>query len=218
MHTDNLFEFPESLEEFRDFFMPTDQPWLWVSQIRVALAKVLANCRPALPDVPAGLHVEGPVYLHPSVKLPPYGSVQGPAWIGPNSELRPGVFIRGNVITGAGCVLGNSSECKNCLLMNGVQVPHFSYVGDSILGNQAHLGAGAILSNFRMDGGNIGVRDAVGEKIDTGMRKLGAILGDRAQLGCNAVAQPGSILGKEAVVLTGVVHKGYLAKGHWRVE
>ena len=97
-------------------------------------------------EKPCGLHIEGDVYFHPSAKLPPFGLIQGPAYIGEGCELRPGIFIRGNLITGKDCVLGNSCEFKNSLLLDGVQVPHFSYVGDSILGNGAHLGAGVILS------------------------------------------------------------------------
>src|SRR5690606_4396624 len=102
----------------------------------------------------------------------------------------PGAYVRGNVIVGARAVLGNSCEFKNCLLMDGVQVPHFSYVGDSILGNRAHLGAGVVLSNLRLDQQPITMRLAEGVA-ETGLRKLGAILADDAEVGCNAVLQPG---------------------------
>jgi UDP-N-acetylglucosamine diphosphorylase / glucose-1-phosphate thymidylyltransferase / UDP-N-acetylgalactosamine diphosphorylase / glucosamine-1-phosphate N-acetyltransferase / galactosamine-1-phosphate N-acetyltransferase len=113
------------------------------------------------------------------------------------------------VIVGADCVLGNSCEFKNCLLMDGVQVPHFNYVGDSILGNGAHLGAGVILSNLRLDQKPISVRlpDAT---VDTGLRKFGAILGDKAEVGCNAVLQPGTILGKRALVMPTIAFGGFL--------
>jgi NDP-sugar pyrophosphorylase family protein len=143
------------------------------------------------------------------VKGPPTATLSGPAWIGANTEIRPGAFIRGNVIVGEGCVLGNSCEFKNCLLMDNVQVPHFSYVGDSILGNGVHLGAGAILSNFRLDQQPIVLR-LPGLTIETGLRKFGAILGDRAEIGCNAVLQPGTILGPRALVMPATAFGGWL--------
>jgi UDP-N-acetylglucosamine diphosphorylase / glucose-1-phosphate thymidylyltransferase / UDP-N-acetylgalactosamine diphosphorylase / glucosamine-1-phosphate N-acetyltransferase / galactosamine-1-phosphate N-acetyltransferase len=133
----------------------------------------------------------------------------GPCWIGAGTEIRPGAYVRGNVIVGEGGVLGNSCEFKNCLLMDGVQVPHFSYVGDSILGNGAHLGAGVILSNLRFDQQPITVRLADGIA-STGLRKFGAVLGDEAEVGCNAVLQPGTLLGRRALVMPTIAFGGYL--------
>jgi heme exporter protein CcmB len=113
------------------------------------------------------------------------------------------------LIFGAGAVLGNACEFKNCLLLDGVQVPHFSYVGDSVLGNRAHLGAGAICSNLRLDQKPVVVRTA--ERVyETGLRKFGAILGDGAEVGCNAVLNPGSVLGRRALVAPGTVFSGVL--------
>jgi acetyltransferase-like isoleucine patch superfamily enzyme len=111
---------------------------------------------------------------------------------------------------GAGCVLGNACEFKNCLLLDGVEVPHFSYVGDSVLGNQAHLGAGVVLSNLRLDRKEISVH-AEGRVYATGLRKFGAILGDAAEVGCNAVLNPGTLLGRRALVMPTVAFSGYLA-------
>ena len=141
--------------------------------------------------------------------MPPYATIIGPAWIGAGTEIRPGAFIRGNVIVGDGCVLGNACEFKNCLLMDEVQVPHFSYVGDSVLGNRAHFGAGVICSNLRLDQQPIVVRttDAVYE---TGLRKFGAIVGDGAEVGCNAVLNPGAILGPRALVMPAMAFSGVL--------
>jgi NDP-sugar pyrophosphorylase family protein len=139
MKAGDLFKFPDSLP-FANEFCVEMAPWEWLPIVRKALSKLPDDV--VVSDCPAGLHVEGPVYIHPSVRLPAFGSIQGPAYIAEGCELRPGVFIRGNVIAGAGCVLGNSCEFKNCLLLDRVQVPHFSYVGDSILGNGSHLGAG----------------------------------------------------------------------------
>jgi NDP-sugar pyrophosphorylase family protein len=143
------------------------------------------------------------------VKLPPYATIIGPAWIGANTEIRPGAFIRGNVIAGESCVLGNACEFKNCVLMDNVQVPHFSYVGDSILGKGAHFGAGVICSNLRLDQEPIVVRtaDAVYE---TGLRKFGAIVGDKAEVGCNAVLNPGTLLGPRALVSPAIAVSGHV--------
>lgn len=204
----DLFEFPASLP-FDASFRPELAPWGWVPLIRKALEAF--EFPPAKFDRPCGLHVRGDVFIHPSVQLPPFGSIQGPAYIGEGCELRPGVYIRGNVIAGKGCVLGNACEFKNCLLLDGVQVPHFSYVGDSILGNGAHLGAGVICSNLRLDQAPITVVLSDGSKAVTGLRKLGALIGDGAEVGCNAVLNPGSILGKRALVMPTVAFRGALA-------
>ncbi|HKK18282.1 MAG TPA: hypothetical protein VJ952_06325, partial [Opitutales bacterium] len=139
----DLFEFPESLP-FASVFKPELKPWEWVPLIKQALAGLDAEDFQYAEDIPPGCAIEGQVYLHPSVKLPPFCSISGPAYIAEGCEIRPGAFIRGNVIAGKNCLLGNSCEFKNCLLLDGVQVPHFSYVGDSVLGNKAHLGAGVI--------------------------------------------------------------------------
>jgi NDP-sugar pyrophosphorylase family protein len=178
-----------------------------VKQIGPALA-ALTELPSAVASAP-GIHVEGSVWLHPSVKLPAYCTLIGPAWIGQNTQLRPGVFIRGNVIVGENSVLGNACEFKNCLLMDGVQVPHFSYVGDSILGNGAHLGAGAICSNFRLDQRNVTVR-GTDQTYETGLRKFGAIIGDRAEVGCNAVLNPGTLLGPRSLVMPALAFGGQL--------
>jgi NDP-sugar pyrophosphorylase family protein len=149
------------------------------------------------------------VHLEPGVILPHTATLIGPAWIGAGTEIRPGAYIRGRVITGAGCVLGNACEFKNCVLLDGVEIPHFSYVGDSVLGNRAHLGAGVVLSNLRLDRKEITVH-AEGRGYATGLRKFGAILGDAAEVGCNAVLNPGTLLGRRALVMPTVAFSGYL--------
>jgi len=138
--------------------------------------------------------------------------IKGPAIIGRNCEIRHNAYLRENVIVGDGCVIGNSCELKNALLFNEANVPHFNYVGDSILGFQAHLGAGVVLSNVKSLAGNVVV--ACGDrKIDTGLRKFGALLGDRAEIGCNSVLNPGSIIGRGAVVYPCTNWRGALAAG-----
>jgi len=130
-------------------------------------------------------------------------------WIGAGGDIRPGAFLRGGVIAGEGCVFGHASEFKHCLLLDAVQVPHLSYVGDSVLGNRAHLGAGAVCSNLRLDQRNVVIRASDGA-YDTGLQKLGAILGDGAEVGCNAVLNPGAVLGKRALVMPAMAFAGVL--------
>ncbi len=133
--------------------------------------------------------------------------IKGPAWIGENCEIRNGCYIRENVVVGDGAVLGNSCEFKNCILFDEAQVPHFSYVGDSILGYKAHLGAGAILSNVKLDRGEITVATA-GGLVPTGLRKFGALLGDHVEVGCNSVLSPGSVVGRETILYPGTQWRG----------
>lgn len=206
----DLFEFPESLP-FATHFRPDMAPWQWLPEIKRALAEFKFPEQELQPT--GGLQISGDVFIHPSVKLPPFASIQGPAYIGEGCELRPGVYIRGNVIAGKGCVLGNSCEFKNCLLLDGVQVPHFSYVGDSILGNGSHLGAGVICSNLRLDQANVPVVLSDGSRHNTELRKLGALVGDQAEVGCNAVLNPGAILGKRALVMPTMAFRGTVAAG-----
>lgn len=207
MKASEFFTLPASLAPFAEHFPGEVAPWEWLKRIGPALAA--HKFAEALPARPAGVHIEGFVFIHSTVKLPPYATIIGPAWIGEGTEIRPGAFIRGNVIVGANCVLGNACEFKNCLLMDGAQVPHFSYVGDSILGNGAHFGAGVICSNLRLDQKLITVRTPA-EVFETGLRKFGAIVGDRAEVGCNAVLNPGTVLGPRALVMPTVAFSGYL--------
>ncbi|MFA5193854.1 MAG: UDP-N-acetylglucosamine diphosphorylase [Verrucomicrobiia bacterium] len=133
--------------------------------------------------------------------------IKGPAIIGRNCNIRAGAYIRDHVLVGDGCVLGNSCEFKNAVLFNGAQVPHFSYVGDSILGWKAHLGAGVICSNLKSVKSNLTVIWD-GHKIDTGLRKFGAVVGDSADVGCNCVLNPGSIIGRNSVLYPTVNWRG----------
>lgn len=207
MKASDFFALPSSLAIFARHFRPDVPPWEWLKHIGAALGS-LTEVRPAA-TIPPGVHVQGNVWIHPSVKLPAYATLIGPAWIGANTDVRPGAFVRGNVIAGEDCVLGNACEFKNCLLMDGAQVPHFSYVGDSILGNRAHFGAGVICSNLRLDQQSIVVRTA-DASYETGLRKFGAIVGDQAEVGCNAVLNPGTVLGPRALVTPAIAVGGYV--------
>ena len=190
---------------FTDILSLDVEPWEWLKRLTEALARFFGTCpkeERVKVAVPNNFIVKGEVYIGKNVELPPYGFVQGPAYIGEGSSLRPGVYIRGNVIVGANCVLGNSCEFKQAILLDCVQAPHFNYVGDSILGSYVHLGAGVILSNLRFDKQTVRVRGRRGEVYETGLKKLGAILGDGAEIGCNAVLQPGTCLFPHCKVYT----------------
>lgn len=154
------------------------------------------------------------VFVGPGTVIEHGAMIKGPAWIGSGCQVRSGAYIRENVIVGDGAVLGNSCEFKNCLIFDEAQVPHFNYVGDSILGYKAHLGAGAILSNVRLDRGEIFVDAGDGARLPSGLRKFGAIIGDHAEIGCNAVLNPGSVIGRRALVYPGAQWNGTLPAGH----
>ena len=143
--------------------------------------------------------------------------IKGPCIIGENAEVRHCAFIRGNALVGNDCVVGNSTELKNVILFNHVQVPHYNYVGDSILGAYAHMGAGSITSNVKSDKENVVIKNG-DERIETGIKKIGAFLGDHVEIGCGSVLNPGSIVGKNSVVyplssVRGVVSENSIYKG-----
>ena len=210
MKARELFDWPESLP-FGEFFDLDTFPWEWLPRIKDALASFEFEQAESLQAIPEGVTIEGPVYIHPSVKLPPVCFIKGPAWIGEGVEIRPNAYIRGNVIVGKGSVLGNACEFKNCLLMENVETPHYNYVGDSILGNKAHLGAGAICANLRLARDEVVIR-MEGKRFHTGLRKVGAMMGDGSEAGCNSVLQPGTILGKRSAVIS-MPFNGYLPAG-----
>ena len=171
----------------RDFFSAHEYPWQMLPEIKELAKKLVSEGIEGFTEIKAGVLVGRNVKIHESAVIEP------PAVIGHGCEVRVGAYIRGNVITGENCVIGNSSELKNCILFDNVQVPHYNYVGDSILGNFAHMGAGSICSNVKSDKKNVvvhGDRD-----YETGLRKFGAILGDGADVGCNSVLCPGTVLG-----------------------
>ncbi len=153
-----------------------------LGRIEVKVPSAAYLVRPELISIGIGTMIEPGAYI------------EGPAIIGPNNQIRHGAYIRGGVITGEGCVIGHSTEIKHSILLNGAQAAHFNYVGDSILGNDVNLGAGVKLANFRLDHKDVAVLWQ-GEKISTGLRKFGAIIGDGAQIGCNAVTNPGTLIG-----------------------
>ncbi len=174
---------------FSSLFEDVIYPWTVLPTLK---AKI-----PAL--VPSGYtEISENVWVGENVKIHPSAVIEGPAIIGSGTEIRPSAYIRGSVVIGENCVIGNSTEIKNAVLFNKVQVPHYNYVGDSILGNRAHMGAGSICSNLKADGSNIVIHADI--NIETSMRKIGAILGDGADVGCNCVLNPGTVIGKNTNV------------------
>lgn len=149
------------------------------------------------------------VWIHQSVKLIDNINLTGPCIIGKNTELRPGVYIRGNVIVGNDSVIGNSTELKNTILFDGVKVPHFNYIGDSVLGYKVHFGAGSITSNVKSDESLVSlvIND---EKVLTNRKKIGALVGDMSEIGCNAVLTPGTIIGKNTTIYPLVMVRGLI--------
>jgi NDP-sugar pyrophosphorylase family protein len=199
-----------SQTEHAALFEGTEQVWEVLDRIGHYLQSRL---QPGIEGILRGSPwIEGAVFIGAGTVVDSGVHIQGPAWIGRNCRVSHGAYIRGNVIVGDGCVLGNSCEFKNAVLFNEAKVPHYSYVGDSVLGYRAHLGAGAILSNFRLDGGEIVVRDGA-MSTATGRRKFGAIVGDRAEVGSQAVINPGSLLGRDSVVYPLTNWRGVLRPG-----
>ena len=166
-----------------------EYPWELIARVEEIVGELLAHA-------PEGYHeIEKGILVGENVKIADSARIEPPAIIGRNSEIRHGAYLRGNVIVGENCVIGNSSELKSAILLDRVQVPHYNYVGNSMLGKGAHLGAGAICSNLKSDGSNVIVHTE-DKSYNTGMRKLGAILGDGVEIGCGCVLAPGCIVGK----------------------
>ena len=160
------------------------------------------------------------VWAHKSAKIAPTAYIGAPAVIGENSEVRHCAFIRGSALVGENCVVGNSTELKNVILFDGVQVPHFNYVGDSILGYKAHMGAGSIISNIKADKTLVVVHGD--SDMPTGLKKAGAFLGDFAEVGCNSVLNPGTVVGRRSSVyplssVRGVIPADSIYKGEGRI-
>ena len=137
------------------------------------------------------------IWIAKTAKVAPTASINGPCIVGENAEVRHCAFIRGKAIIGEGAVVGNSTELKNVILFNKVQVPHYNYVGDSILGYKSHMGAGSITSNVKSDKKNVVIKNGI-EKIETNMKKVGAMLGDNVEIGCGSILNPGSIIGRNS--------------------
>ena len=166
-----------------------EYPWEALSQIKDTVLAVGRSLPQDRYDHPAE-----DVWIAKSASVAQTATIIGPCVIGEETEVRPGAFLRGSILVGDGAVVGNSTELKNCILFDGVQVPHYNYVGDSILGHLAHMGAGAITSNVKGDKKNVVVHGE--SQYETGRKKFGAMLGDNVEVGCNSVLNPGTVVGR----------------------
>ena len=195
-----LFSFSSAL--FESIFSNFDYPWQIVPHIKEITERMIERGIDGYSLLCDGILIGKDARIAPSALITP------PAIIGHNTEIRHGAYIRGSVIIGEMCVIGNSSEVKNSIIMDRSEIPHFNYVGDSVLGEHAHLGAGAICSNLRSDRQAVKIKVGSGY-IDTGFRKLGAILGDNVEIGCGAVLSPGTVVGKNTSVYPLTMTRGY---------
>jgi NDP-sugar pyrophosphorylase family protein len=207
-HVEDLFDLSQT--SHGALFEGVEYPWDALKRLAGHLARSLQPGSQGAVIHP-GAHVGPQVFLGEGTVVEPGALIIGPAIIGKGCQIRHNAYLRENVIVGDGCVVGNSVELKHCVLFNQCQVPHFNYVGDSILGHKAHLGAGSILSNVKLDNRNVWV-NFDGTPIDTGLRKFGGLIGDRAEIGCNAVLNPGSIVGRASVIYPNVSWRGILPK------
>jgi NDP-sugar pyrophosphorylase family protein len=188
--TKNLFDLEHTIA--REYLENYEYPWEALPEIKNFIRELIEKL-----DHNEYTEYKKDVWVHKSATIAPTADVNGPAIIGPKSEIRHCAYIRGSAIIGEGCVIGNSCEVKNAVIFDKSQVPHFNYVGDSILGFHAHMGAGSIVSNLKSDGKNVTIK--VGDvKIPTNLRKFGAIIGDNVEVGCNSVLNPGTIVGKNS--------------------
>ncbi len=203
--TEDLFDLGQT--DHASLFDSLGQAWEVLLRISDYLRD---NLRPQqLGQVHAQAVIEGDVFIGAGTVIEAGALVHGPVWIGRNCRVGHGATLRGNVIVGDDCVVGQAAELKNAVLFNGCDVPHVNYVGDSVLGYHVHLGAGVMLSNYRLIRGNVNVR--VGDrKIDSGLAKFGALIGDRTEIGCNAVLNPGTIIGRDCVLYPNVTFTGVL--------
>lgn len=204
--TEALFDLSHTLAA--PLFEGKEWPWQVLDELKDFIMAVGQTCSPEEYN-----QIAPDVWVAKDAKIAPTASISGPCIIGSGAEIRHCAFIRGSALVGAGAVVGNSVELKNCILFDGAQVPHFNYVGDSILGYKAHLGAGAVTSNLKSDKTLVSIKHN-GEVLATGRKKLGALVGDEAEVGCNSVLCPGSVLGRKSQVYPTSCVRGVVKENH----
>lgn len=187
---ENLLDLNETIA--KELFEGKTYPWEVLPEIGDFIVKLGKTLDPEEYDCR-----EGNIWIAKSAVVAPTASIHGPAIIGKNTEVRHCAFIRGNALVGKDCVVGNSTELKNVVLFNCVQVPHYNYVGDAVLGYKSHMGAGSICSNVKSDKKLVVVKDQE-EKVETGLKKFGAMLGDYVEVGCGSVLNPGTVIGRNS--------------------
>ena len=200
----DLFDVTES--PHRELFAGCLNAWDVLARLPQYLASVM---RPGIRgEVEPGAFISGAVEVADGARVEAGAYVRGPAIVGAGTEVRHAAYIRGPVLTGAGCVIGHASECKNSILLDGSKAPHFAYVGDSVLGRNVNLAAGVRLANIKVTQGAVAIRRPDGTRADTGLRKLGALVGDDTQIGCNTVTSPGTVIGPGCVIYPGISLQG----------
>ena len=208
LKTAELYDFTHSLAG--EYLSGWEYPWQALSGIK----ELILTLGPTLGE--DYREVSPQVWVHKTAKVAPTAFLGSPCIIGPGTEVRHCAFVRGSALVGENCVVGNSVELKNVILFDNVQVPHYNYVGDSILGYKSHMGAGSLTSNVKSDKTLVVVKDGP-EQIPTGLKKMGAMLGDFVEVGCNSVLNPGTVIGRHTNIyptscVRGVVPEGSIWK------
>ena len=208
LKTRDLYDLNHTLAA--DHLARYEYPW----QALKGIKDLILSLGPTLGD--DYTEVSPTVWVHKTATVFPSAYLGAPCIIGANTEVRHCAFIRGSALVGEGCVVGNSVELKNVILFDGVQVPHYNYVGDSILGHMSHMGAGSVTSNVKSDKTLVTVKNG-GEKIETGLKKFGAMVGDFVEVGCNSVLNPGTVVGRNSNVYPTSCVRGMIPEGHiWK--
>ena len=203
---ENLYDLKETIAA--DLFTEAEYPW----EVLPKIHDFILELGKRLPEEDFEKRGED-IWVAKSAKVAPTACLNGPLIIDEEAEVRHCAFVRGNAIVGKGAVVGNSTELKNVVLFNKVQVPHYNYVGDSILGFKSHMGAGSITSNVKSDKTLVVVKNGE-EKIETGLKKMGAMLGDHVEVGCNSVLNPGTVIGRNSNVYPTSCVRGVIPAGH----
>lgn len=188
-------------ERVYELFQEVTLPWQPLSELKSYIRQFLASHGSRIPSgLPADVHIQGDCYIEDGVKIEPGTFIAGPSLIFRGAEIRFGGYLRGDVILAEGALVGHDTEVKHSILLPGAKAAHFAYVGDSILGRNVNLGAGTKLANVRVDMGKANLKIRLHDELyDTGLRKLGAILGDGVSLGCNSVTNPGTLVGRDTL-------------------
>ena len=203
---ENLYDLKETIAA--DLFTEAEYPW----EVLPRIHDFILELGKRLPEEIYEKRGED-IWVAKSAKVAPTACLNGPLIIDEEAEVRHCAFVRGNAIVGKGAVVGNSTELKNVVLFNKVQVPHYNYVGDSVLGFKSHMGAGSITSNVKSDKTLVVVKNGE-EKIETGLKKMGAMLGDHVEVGCNSVLNPGTVIGRNSNVYPTSCVRGVIPAGH----
>ena len=204
LKTCDLYDLRHSLAG--EYLSGFEYPW----QALKGIKNLILSLGPALGE--DYREISPTVWVHQTATVFPSAYLGAPCIIGPGAEIRHCAFIRGSALVGENCVVGNSVELKNVILFDGVQVPHYNYVGDSILGHKAHMGAGSVTSNVKSDKTLVVVKNGE-EKVETGLKKFGAMLGDFVEVGCNSVLNPGTVIGRHSTVYPTSCVRGMIDAG-----